>query len=399
MKSIKLFFRIFFGAIILAPILAWLIWLFSPKRKLVIAIIDKTELNKNGQERISLDWILNYEKFTKTRTKLYNAGDDYYGFDPKKNGRYRLKGLENFTNDQIEQLSEISDATFFTDTYGVYNNEWDGHIKMDERSVKIYGGMSSQDMAYLEKMKARKKLILAEFNDIGSPTSSEIRSQFETLFGVHWTGWVARYFENLDTSQNKEIPRWLIKNYLQQHGNKWPFHKGGIGFVNQNDQIEILGSETDLTNPVPQIRTFKYGQEKFNLPHFIKYSYWLDIMTYNDSINHAISAYEIHTTRKGAKILQQNNIPDKFAAVIMHNQKDYKFYYFCGDFTDNPIKHRSSYFKGIPFISPLFYDVSNPNERKSFFWQYYRPMVTKILDDYYKELHSRNSKKQIIQNQ
>lgn len=392
MKLIKLFFRISFGAIFLAPIVAWLIWLLSPKRKLVVAIIDKTELSDFGQERISLNWVLNYERFTKTRTKLYDFQNDYYGFSPLKNGKYRLKGLENFSNDQIEQLSELSDATFFTDTYGVYNNEWNSHINMNERSVKIYGGMSSQDITFLEKMKAKKKLIFAEFNDIASPTSPEIRSQFEALFGVHWTGWVARYFENLDTSTNKEIPRWLIKNYLVQHKNSWPFHKDGIGFVNQNDQVEILEAESDLINPVPQIRTFKYGQEHFNLPHLMKYPYWLDIMTYNDSINHAISAYEIHTTTKGAKILQQNNIPDKFAAVIMHNRKDYKFYYFCGDFTDNPIRHLSSYFKGVPFISPIFYDASIPDERKSFFWLFYRPMVTNILNDYYKELHNRGPK-------
>lgn len=392
MKKFKIFFRMFFGFIFFAPFVAWAIWLFTPKRKMVVAIIDKTEITNKGQERISLDWMLNYEKFTKTTTKLYSSTNDYFGFEPLEGTQYRLKGLENFSNDQLEQLSNICDVAYFTDTYGVYNNDLNSHINFNERSQKIYGGMSSQDISFLEKMKRKKKLILAEFNDIGSPTSAEIRSQFESLFAVHWTGWVARYFENLDTTANKEIPRWLIRNYLQQHSHEWPFLNSGIAFVNQNDQVEILSSESDLENTVPQIRTFEYGQKHLNLPHFMKYPYWLDIMTYNDSINHAVAAYEIYTTTKGANILRQNGIPDKFPAVIMHNKKDYKFYYFCGDFCDNPIQHITSYFKGVPFFSWLFYDSSIPDERKSFFWKYYRPMVTKIFNDYYEEINSKQKK-------
>ena len=185
---------------------------------------------------------------------------------------------------------------------------------------------------------------------------------------------------------NKGIPGWLIHNYMNQHNNQWPFTHSGIVFVNKSEQIEILGTELDLIKPIPQIQTFKYGQEVFNLPSRIKYPYWVDILTYNDSINHAISAYQIFPTFRGSGILKANGIPERFPAVLMHNEADYKFYYFSGDYTDNPISHMTSYFKGISGVSWMFYDESNLDERKSFFWRYYRPMVTKIFNDYYNEI-------------
>jgi hypothetical protein len=386
MKSVKLFFRIFFGLLFLAPLIAWVFWFYTPKRKMVVAIIDKTELNHKGQERISLLWILTHERFTKTRTKPYDQKYDYYGFDPINDTAYRLKGLENFTSEKIEELSKLSDVAFFTDTYGMYNNEWTRR-NFTEHSKLLYGGMSEQDIEFLQKMKEKKKLILCEFNVIASPTPSHIRAKFESLFSVHWTGWIARYFENLDTLNNKDIPRWVINNYMDQHKNQWPFTQAGMVFVNINDQIEILGTELDLVNPVPQIYTFKYGQDVFNLPPRMKYPYWVDIMTYNDSINHAVSAYQLFPTSRGAGILRDNGIPERFPAVLMHDGADYKFYYFSGDYTDNPIMPTTSYFKGISAVSWLFYNEANPYERKSFFWKYYRPMVTKILNDYYNEIH------------
>ncbi|WP_448636227.1 hypothetical protein [Pedobacter panaciterrae] len=64
------------------PLLMWLLWLCTPKTKMVAAIIDKTVLTTRGQEHISLTWILNHQKFTKTSTKSYQIAKDYFGFSP-----------------------------------------------------------------------------------------------------------------------------------------------------------------------------------------------------------------------------------------------------------------------------------------------------------------------------
>jgi hypothetical protein len=41
----------------------------------------------------------------------------------------------------------------------------------------------------------------------------------------------------------------------------------------------------------------------------------------------------------------------------------------------------TSYSKGIGFFKWMFYNTDDPAERKSFFWTFYRPMMTRILEE------------------
>lgn len=368
--------------LIFVPFLMWLIWFISPKTKLVAAIIDKTVLTSEGQEHISLHWVLNQEKFTKTLTKPYKIAEDYYGFFPKKNEKFQLKGLERFTSAQLEQLSNDADLVYFTDTYGIYNNEWFTQRNVNERSGMLYGGLSSNDIEFLKLMKKKEKLIIAEFNTIGSPTTPNNRELFEKMFKMKWTGWTARYFEILDPTINKELPSWLINNYKKNHNNQWPFKKSGIAFVNDNEQVVILEEGIHLLDPLPYIITDEYGIENFSLPEKIKYPFWFDVIISDETANETISSFEINTTEEGMAEMKKYGIPTKFPAVTRHKNKEYSFYYFSGDFSDNPVHLTSSYFKGIGFFQGLFYNERIPLERESFFWKFYRPMLSKILNEY-----------------
>jgi len=66
--------------ILLLPLWMWLAWWLTPRRPLVAAIIDKTVLRPDGQEHISLTWILNHQRFTKTKQRGYSIDEDYFGF-------------------------------------------------------------------------------------------------------------------------------------------------------------------------------------------------------------------------------------------------------------------------------------------------------------------------------
>ncbi|WP_316793688.1 hypothetical protein [Pedobacter frigoris] len=367
--------------ILAIPLIMWLVWLCTPKTKMVAAIIDKTVLTTQGQEHISLTWILNHQKITKTSTKPYKIANDYYGFFPLDNEKFRLKGLERFSADQLQQLSEDADMVYFTDTYGIYKNEWYAQANNTERSGMIYGGMSSQDIELLKLMKAKRKLIITEFNSIGSPTHVDTRHRFESLFAMRWTGWTGRFFENLDSAKNKELPRWLIRNYKRDNNNQWPFKKSGVAFVNDHDQVVILEDSTDLKDPMPHITSTAYGQENFGLPARIKYAFWFDVIQPDLKTNTQVASFNIDVNARGRKLLAKHNLPAVFPAVIMHKDRDYRFYYFSGDFCDNPISMGTSYFKGITFFKWLFYNTADPMERSSFFWNFYKPMVTKILDE------------------
>lgn len=346
-----------------------------------MAIIDKTVLTSGGQEHISLNWLLNHYRLTKTSSKSYSISRDYFGFFPLENEKFRLKGLERFSPEELKKLSEDADAVYFTDTYGIYKNEWYSQSQNTERSGILYGGMSQQDVDFLRNMKTRHKLILTEFNTIASPTKVDIRDQFEKLFGLYWSGWTARYFSSFDTTVNKELPLWLIRNYKARHNNTWPFHKAGIAFVNDNDVVVILEDSTHLTDPMPHILTARYGQDKLSLPSVIKYPFWFDIMIPDLSINHAISRFVISTNSSGDNELKTYGIPQTFPAILMHKSTDYQFYYFSGDFCDNPINLTTSYFMGISYFKWLFYNEEDPSERESFFWNFYQPMMAHILSD------------------
>jgi hypothetical protein len=367
-------------AALLTPLWMYLAWVFTPKRKLVFAIVDKTVLNQKGQEHVSLTWVLNNQRLTKTPTKKYLTNNDYFGFFPGPDKKFKIKGLERFSSEQLNKLSADVDATYFTDTYGVYKNEWYAQKNVNEHSDIIYGGMSEQDLEFLEDMKARHKLIIAEFNTIESPTTEDNRVKFEYLFGLHWSNWSARYFESLDSVKNKEIPKWLTRAYMEQHDKKWPFHKAGIAFVSNSGQVVVLGEGTYLSDPMPYILTAGYGQKVLSLPAKIKYPYWFDIIMPDLTVNHVISRFDISVNAKGKAELAQYGIPATFPAILMHNSSDYRFYYFSGDFCDNPVGMGSSYFKGVGAFKWLFYNSDDDSERGSFFWEFYRPMMTAILE-------------------
>jgi hypothetical protein len=382
-KKQRPFFRIILLLVFLVPLLMWLAWLLTPKRKLVLAIIDKTVLTTKGQEHISLNWVLNAQRFTKNNNELYHETDDYFGFFPEKNEHYRLKGLERFTDKQLEQLSVDADGAYLTDTYGIYKNEWFHSGDAKERSGIVYGGMSTQDLELLRQLKTKHKLIITEFNCLGSPTQPLVRQEFETLFGMRWTGWIGRYFDSFDTTTNKELPHWLINNYKAQHNGQWPFTKSGIAFVHADDRIMILENKTHLNKELPHIYASEKGQSYYGMAKKVKYSFWFDVILADPAINEVVSSYEIDVNENGRDEMKRNGVPNRFPAIVAHSNKDYHFYYFAGDFCDNPVTLGSSYFKKIHYLKWFLYNNNDPQERKSFFWELYRPLVTTILNEYY----------------
>jgi len=377
---------ILFAALLLLPVWMWLAWLLTPKRHLVVAIVDKTVLTPAAQEHISLDWVLKHEKFTRNGTDLYQPQHDYFGFFPGKDDHFKVKGLERFSGEKLKTLSEDADLVYFTDTYGIYADEWYAKRAQTERSQLLYGGMTEQDIGLLADMQARHKLMIAEFNSIGSPTSAPVRRRFEELFGMHWSGWTGRYFADLDTGTNKELPRWLIRDYEARHGGAWPFSKQGIVFVSNDDRVVILQDSSGLTDPLPSIEASPSGLKTLDLPATIHYPFWFDIIDSPGSRNPVDAYFVIHATAAGKAELDKSGIPERFPAILGHSGPDYRFYYLSGDFCDNPIELGTSYFNGIGLFQRLFYDGADPAQRTGFFWGFYRPMMTRILNDYYRSL-------------
>lgn len=377
-KPLLLLFLIFVMGF---PFWMWIAWLYRDKTEMKIVVLDKTVVTAQGNEHKSFNWILTHYKYCKPDRSLYSKREDYFGFYPMRNEKFLLRDFEKYSLLKIDSIATANDMAYYTDTYGVYNNEWYLDKGLLERSKMVYGGTTNKEMRLLKKFKEQKKLILTEFNVIASPTKPSIRKDFESTFGVKWTGWVGRYYDVLDTTKNKELPKWLTNNYMKQHNNQWPFKKSGIVFVREDDHIEVLEDGTHLENDLPYIYTNKENREKYDLPPVQKYPYWFDIMKTSRN-NNVVSVYSIKPNAKGDSIMKAYNILKDFPAVIEHYGDDYKFYYFAGDFADNPIGLKLSRFRGIRFFRKYLYNSELKGDREEFFWEYYTPLVTSILKKY-----------------
>jgi len=376
--------KLLYGIIIIAflPLILFLAWFFTPKTKLSALIVDKSALTNTGQEHISLTWVLNHERFTNSENQLYQVNSDYYGFFPLEDEKFRINGLEQFPADELQKLSQNSDLLYIADTYGIYFSDWYKGQNANQQNKMLYGGLSVNDVQMAGFMKEQKKLIIAEFNTIGSPTADSERKTLEEMFHFKWTGWTAKHFESLDTTGNNDLPHWLISNYQKQNNHSWPFKKAGIVFVHSDERLVVLEDSTHLSNPMPLIQSNEIGRSNFDLPEESKYPFWFDVITFDEKMNKSAADFKISLNPKGLAELDKYGIPAVFPAVTYHSESDYQFFYFSGDFSDNPLSMNTSYFKGIGNFKWLFYDTRNPMERTSFFWNFYRPMMTKILNEY-----------------
>ncbi|MDG3582826.1 hypothetical protein [Galbibacter pacificus] len=368
-------------SILCIPLFMWVAWLCSPKQKLVIAIIDKTVVNKGTQEHLSLSWVLNHNKFSKTSKELYKSDRDYFGFFPLNENKYKVKGLERFSFEQLEQLSLDCDAVYYTDAYGLYNMDW---YKEKKPYGILYGGLSDQDIEFLQLMKQKKKPIITEFNILGDPTDMENREKFESLFHIQWTGWSGRYYKSLNKKVNKELPTWVVNNYEKSNNATWSFQKEGIVLV-KGAQVVVLEMEKELKTAHPFIVSNSKAQSMYAVPEKINYTFWFDIIKIDSNYNESNAVYHLDVTKKGNMILKKNNIPNSFPAVTTNKSGSYKFTYLSGDFCDNKISLNTSYFKGIEIFQSTFYDSENLESQKEFFWRFYKPMISNILKDYIHE--------------
>lgn len=377
-RSILLIILIFLAT----PLWMRIGWELGNKKALNLLILDKTVLNSNSYKHRSVNWILDYEKYTKSNGSFYDINKDYYGFFPFDNEKYVIQDFEKMDETDLDSIASIYDMAYFTDTYGILGNEWFKHRDVNENSESIYGGLSEKDIHVLKKMKERNKPILTEFNTIGYPTPYNVRNSFEKMFSIEWTGWKARYISSLDTVNNPDLPKWIIRKYKEMHGGWWNFHKEGILFIHESGKVLVLEKGRDLNQAIPKIYTDKKYQSQFGVPGVIIYPYWIDIMVNHNDTNELVSKYILETTPEGDDLLNNNGIPKIFPAII-HRKKDYTFYYFCGDFADNPTKFRFAKLDGITGLKFLMYNAMDVTDRNRFFWEFYLPMMQTILKEAY----------------
>lgn len=365
--------------LILIPVTSWIVWSFKPSRPLDILIMNKTVLGYKNIEHRAIFWVVLNEKFVKEDGKAYRISRDYYGFHPVKPLKSRKYEVRRIRLDQVDKLASDYDMAYYSDTYGVFFNEWYRRESNQGKGTLIEGGLNNSDYLLIKEMLDQNKLVVAEYNFIAPPTIGLVRKKTEDMMGIRWTNWTGTYIRELDPEKSKDLPEWVVGIYKKRHDGEWPFSGSGIVLVNElAQQVVVLEAGKHLDMNVPEIQTTEFGMEQYELPETVHYPNWFDIM--DPLSNEVVAEYKIHITIEGKTVLDEFELPSRFPAIIQ-STGDPHFIYLAGNYSSNPVMICTAKLQGIRTFEKIFYSEKGHSASK-FYWSYYVPLLSQILTDY-----------------
>jgi hypothetical protein len=383
MKKPLLIVIIILVVILALPIISLIRWTFQEKKPMDIIILDKTVPTLEREKHRSLTWILTNDRFVKKNKRAFSYKKDYFGFIPTRPLREKLYKQNNLKLIDIMDVVNKTDALYYTDTYGVFFNDWYKGINKSRRSRKLYGGLNNTDYLYFVEMQRRNKLCILEYNTFDYPTAELERYKTKLLLGIEFGGWTGRYFSSLDTAakSNKDFPIWMTAMYRKEYRIPWKFTKPGVVFIKDRD-ILVLEEGTHLKSALPLIETDSVYRAKYGITDKVPFEGWFDVI--DPLKSKVISTFNLETTPAGDTVLFENFLSNQFPAVITDTLNQRTFY-FSGDFATNSVPYWTVRFRGVDKLKGIFYSDKKDDERR-FFWLYYRPLILGIFGDYYESL-------------
>ncbi|MCA9799157.1 MAG: hypothetical protein KC474_06370 [Cyanobacteria bacterium HKST-UBA04] len=336
-------------------------------------LVDKTVPDPRFREHKPVTWILNNQKLINKDTgQPFDFEEDYYGFYPLPDDEYEIRSFAPLEYDKY-------DLIYFVDTYGVYYKEFYEQNPRGDRSPYIYGGTQPYEVEEVKKVLNKDNVFIAEFNSLATPTEKEAREAMEALLGIKWTGWIGRYFNELDYDANPELPTWVKENWEKQHENEeWLYEGPGYVLVDLSDTIVVLQQPEDIGNDVIRINFSDELAKAYGVSNNEKYMYWFDIVQ-ADKGTEVVANYILDLTAEGQALLDEYQIPHTFPAIT-RTRAPYNTYYLAGDFSDHqsiPEFYKANF---LNIFYPLVL-VEREGMQKRFFWKVYFPVMQKILGD------------------
>jgi hypothetical protein len=363
----------------LIPIASWLIWNIKPSKPINILVLNKTVLGLERKEHRAIFWLLLYDKFVKENNKVYRMEKDYYGFHPIKPLKSRKYEVKRIKLEEINDLASKYDMAYYSDTYGVFFNEWFRRESGQGKGTLIEGGLNNNDYLFIKGLHDQGKLLIAEYNFIAPPTIQLVRKKAEELLGIKWTNWTGRYVNELDPARSKDLPDWIVGIYKKRNDGEWPYTGAGIVLVNEPaQQVAVLQADKHLEDGVPEIQTTEYGLASYHLPETIHYPYRFDFM--DEQSNKVIAEYKLHVNIEGKAVLDKFDLPSRFPAVMESNTGS-PFLYLAGDYSDYPVRMWTAKLQGIRIFENVFY-TNKENSTSKFYWTYYVPLLSQVLTNY-----------------
>lgn len=366
--------------ILILPAAGFFGWFFKEKKPMDIVILDKTVHSLERVKHRALTWVLANGRFVKeTNKQKYYLRKDYYGFYPIKPLRTKQFRRNDFRLAELIDLAENNEVLYYADTYGVFFNDWYKGLNRSRRSRKLYGGLNNNDYLLIAEMKKREKLVILEYNTFDYPTDAYERYRVEEQYGMQSTGWTGQYYEKLDSTI---LPGWMTGLYAKKYRTSWPFSKAGIVLLKGENDIIVLEEGTHLVNPLPVIITNDTVASKYGVTTRAAFSGIFDVMIPND--NNVLSKFVLETTPEGADLLDLNFLSQEFPAVITDKATG-RLVYFSGDFATGNIDPWTACFGSLKILQKALYSDDQDDPRR-FFWLYYKPMLTGLLNEYYESI-------------
>jgi hypothetical protein len=353
-------------------------WSVTNKKVLNVFVVDKTVKDTERIEHKSFFWLLNNSRYVQPNKVSYSYKEDYYGFFPI-DVENELFDFKSFRISEIDAYTSTYDLAYFTDCYGVYSFEWYKGKTKPIRSQKVFGGLNQNDYLLMRSMLEKGKTVVTEYNILGTPTNSLIRSKTEALFGMIWSGWAGKYFSTFNHEATGGPEEWMKNLYESQHLGSWPSEDAGIILISNDGIIELLIDGIHLASPLPMIVTNDSMATKYGVSPQVPFDQWFEFV--NPLQNTVISNFKLNVTEKGRATLDQYSLEPIFPAAFTGSET-YKYFYFCGDFAENLTYQFTSKLAGGKALNYIISRFSNSNNA-NFFRNYYNPLMNSILSSCY----------------
>lgn len=383
----------------------YLLWLVQPQREIPGVIFDKTVPDHTYREHNGLTWALNYFKIKPPAGDAWRKQIDYVGFYPADSAVFSVKQPgqgRRLTPDDLKGQQWL----YVTDTYGVYQQDIENAAAYEKRqalqdspfqnvetanplqspnySAHIYGGIQAKEIDALEAFSQRGGHVIAEFNTFASPTQAAERKRLENFFGVHWTGWTGRFFQQLENPE--EVPAWARENYKRQYGKAWSFSGKGWVVVHEDGRIGVLSASDTVKNAprdaLPQALNIHVTQPQHALLNGVydrvPYTYWFDILEPLPG-SQVLAEYAWRLTPSGKKTLQNLGLPERFPFMVLAAEAPLRLY-VAGDASDRAQTSQVYKLKGR-LTWERFGRFKEPKaDQDAFFWSFYLPWIQNVLD-------------------
>ena len=346
-------------------------WYLIPKKPISVALINKTVLSYSEDNGISKDsvyrkhsgffWILEQQRYVRPDGEYYDESEDYFG--PVLNDEGAITSTR-----ELSGIKSAPDLLYVADAYG---------IEVADDSTEG-GGITADDMSVISFAYENGATVLTEMTMFSSQLSDSVYGQLSNLCGVTPTGWLGRYI--FDLQDFTDIPVWARPMYEQQEGVEWRFSGPGILLVSREGKIMILEQNKHFQSKnLLKIYVNDEYDDEFSSCKKVNFYNWFELVEPNYGTE-SIATFEFDLNPEGMEMIKEVSKTPRFTAVTRKTSEGHApVYYFAGDFNDYTSGKRFSRFI---FSDRLYRFLSYDRQADitNFFWCFYEPLITKILD-------------------